>query len=157
MEGERELEERILGIKRVAKGTTGGRRVRLFVGAVVGDRDGHVGIGFGKGMELAVAIGKAQKKAKKEIIEVKRYKNTLPHRVVGKCGGVRIFIRPASPGTGIIACDTVREILELAGVKDALSKSLGRNNWVNIAKATILALSTLRSREEVFRMRGVKE
>jgi small subunit ribosomal protein S5 len=153
---ELEFEERTLGIKRVTKTTKGGKRLRLFVCSAVGDLDSQVGVGFGKAQELANAIKKAQERAKKGMIKVKLRGDTIPHRVIGKCGGAKVLIRPASPGTGIIGCDVVRNILELGGVKDALSKSLGSNNWGNVAKATIDALSKLRTHKEVYKLRNIE-
>ncbi|MBI4722668.1 MAG: 30S ribosomal protein S5 [Candidatus Stahlbacteria bacterium] len=150
-----EFEERTLGIKRVAKTTKGGKQMRLLVCSAVGDSISRVGIGVGKSAEIANSSKKAQEQAKKNMVEVKHHKNTIPHIVMGKCGGARILIRPASPGTGIIACDTVRNILELCGIKDALTKSFGSSSADNLAKATMSALSKLRTREEVFKLRGI--
>lgn len=150
-----EFEERTINIKRIAKATKGGRNIRLLVCSAVGDLDKHVGVGFGKALEVVEAVRKAHLRAKKNMIEVKHRGSTIPHRVIGKCGGAKILIKPASSGTGLIACDTVRNILELGGVKDALTKSLGSNNPANLAKATIDALSKLRTREEVAKLRGV--
>lgn len=152
---ELELEERTLNIKRVAKTTKGGKQLRLLVCSAVGDLQSRVGVGFGKAAEVMDAIRKAQERAKKNMIEVKHRGDTIPHRVMGKCGGVKILIRPAAPGTGIIACDTTRNILELGGIKDALTKSFGSSNPGNLAKATIDALSKLRTREEVAKLRGI--
>ncbi len=152
---ELELEERTLDIKRVAKTVKGGRKLRLSACSAVGDLKSRVGIGFGKAQEVMVAARKARERAGKNLIEVKHNGNTIPHRVLGKCGGAKILIRPASSGTGIIACDTVRNILELGGVRDALTKSLGSNNTRNLAKATIDALLKLRTHEEVIKLRGV--
>ncbi len=150
-----EFAERTLSIKRVAKTTKGGKQMRLLVCSAVGDLQSRVGIGLGKSAEVATGVRKAQEQAKKNMVEVKHHRNTIPHIVTGKCGGARILIRPASPGTGIIACDTVRNILELGGIKDALTKSFGSSNADNLAKATMDALSKLRTREEVFKLRGV--
>jgi len=152
---ELELEERTISIKRVSKVLKGGRDMKLLICSAVGDLNSRVGIGFGKAKEIVEAVRKAKERAKKNMIEVKHYKNTIPHLVFGKCGGAKILIRPASPGTGIIACDSVGSILELGGVKDALTKSLGSSNTGNLAKATIDALSKLRTKEEVFKLRGV--
>ncbi|MDI6840065.1 MAG: 30S ribosomal protein S5 [bacterium] len=152
---ELEVEERTINIKRVAKTLKGGRSIRLLVCSAVGDSFSRVGIGFGKAQEVMEAVRKAKERAKKNMIEVKHRGNTIPHIVSGKCGGAKILIRPASPGTGIIACDPVRIILELGGIKDALTKSLGSSNAGNLAKATINALSKLRTQEEVSKLRGV--
>ena len=153
---ESEFEERTLNIKRVAKTVKGGRKLRLSACSAVGDLKSCVGIGFGKAKEIVEAIRKAKERAEKNMIQVKHRGNTIPHRVMGKCSGAKILIRPASSGTGIIACDTVRNILELGGVRDALTKSLGSNNTGNLAKATIDALSKLRTHEEVAKLRGVQ-
>lgn len=147
------LENRTIEIKRVAKTTKGGKMMRLSACSAVGDMKSKVGIGFGKSQEVASAVKKSQNRAGKNMIEVKLRDNTIPHRVLGKCGAAKVLIRPAVPGTGIIACETVRTILELGGVKDALTKSLGSTNRSNIAKATINALSQLRTFKEVAKMR----
>ena len=150
-----ELENRTIEIKRVAKTTKGGKMMRLAACSAVGDMKSKVGIGFGKSQEVASAVKKSRNRAKKSMIEVKLRDNTIPHRVLGKCGAAKVLIRPAVPGTGIIACETVRTILELGGVKDALAKSLGSANRGNLAKATISALSQLRTFKEVAKMRGL--
>jgi small subunit ribosomal protein S5 len=150
---ELEIEERTLNIKRVAKTTKGGKKMRLLVCSAAGDLNSRVGIGFGKARQIVDGIRKSQERARRNMIEVKHRGDTIPHRVIGKCSGARILIRPAVPGTGIIACDTVRNILELSGIKDALTKSLGSNNPGNLSKATIDALLRLRTREEVLKLR----
>lgn len=145
----------MLSIKRVAKTTKGGKHMRLLVCSAVGDLNSRVGVGFGKADEVVNAVHKAQERAKKNMVVVKKRGTTIPHRVWGKCGGAKILIRPATRGTGIIACDTVRNILELGGIKDALTKSFGSTNAGNLAKATVSALSKLRTLEEVLKLRGV--
>jgi len=155
MDEELGIEERTIGIKRVAKTVKGGRRLRLSACCAAGDKKGEVGVGFGKAQEMLEAIRKATERAKKNMITVKLKGDTIPHRITGKCGGAKILIMPASPGTGIIACEPVRAILELTGIKDVLTKSLGSNNLGNVAKATINALSKLRTREEVMKLRGI--
>jgi small subunit ribosomal protein S5 len=155
MEEELELEERTLSIKRVAKTTKGGRKLRLLACSAVGDLNSQVGVGTGKAQEVTEAVRKANERARKNMIKVKQRGTTIPHQVFGKCGGAKILIRPAAPGTGIIACDIVRNILELGGIKDALTKAFGSHNPNNLAKATIEALSKLRTHEEVFKLRGI--
>ncbi|MCK4352900.1 30S ribosomal protein S5 [candidate division WOR-3 bacterium] len=153
---ETEFEERTINIKRVAKTVKGGKRMRLSVCCAVGDSISKVGIGFGKAKEIVEALRKAKERAQKTMVEIKHRGRTIPHRVLGKCGGAKILIRPASPGTGIIACNTVRVILELGGIKDALTKCFGSTNPMNLSKATINALLQLRTREEIAKLRGLK-
>ncbi len=153
---ESKFEEKTLNIKRVAKTVKGGRKLRLCACSAVGDLESHVGIGFGKAKEIVEAIRKAKERAERNMIEVKHRGTTIPHSVTGKCSGAIILIRPASSGTGLIACDTVRNILELCGIHDALTKSLGSNNTGNLAKATIDALLQLRTRKEVEKLRGIR-
>ena len=150
-----EFANKTVQIKRVSKTTKGGKLMRLAACSVVGDMKSKVGVGFGKSQEVASAVKKSQNKAMKNMIEIKLRENTIPHRVMGKCGASKVFIRPAVPGTGIIACETVRNILELGGVKDALTKTFGSNNRGNVAKATINALSQLRTLKEIAKMRGL--
>ena len=140
---EKQFDERTLHIDRVARVVKGGRRFRFRALVVVGDRKRKVGIGSAKGMDVTSAVTKATEVAKKSFVEVALYKGTLPHEVERKVSGAHILLEPASPGTGLIAGGAVRTILEVAGVKNALSKSLGSSNKTNVAYATIAALDSL--------------
>lgn len=140
---EKPFDERTLQIDRVARVVKGGRRFRFRALVVVGDRKGKVGIGTAKGADVTAAVAKATDIAKKNLIQVIKYKDTLPHDTFAKVSGAKILIKPASPGTGLIAGGVVRSILEVAGVKNALSKSLGSSNKTNVAYATVQALSIL--------------
>lgn len=140
---EKQFDERTLHIDRVARVVKGGRRFRFRALVVVGDRKNRVGIGSAKGADVTAAVTKATEVAKKSFITVSLYKGTLPHEVERKVSGARILLKPASPGTGLIAGGTVRTILEVAGVHNALSKSLGSSNKTNTAYATIDALNNL--------------
>ena len=149
-----ELTEQVVQLNRVAKVVKGGRRFSFSALVVIGDYKGHVGIGFGKANEVPESIQKAVQNGKKNLITVPRIGRTIPYAVTGEFGAARVFLRPASEGTGIIAGPAVRAALELAGVKDVLTKNLGTNNAINILKATINALASLRDAEEVARLRG---
>ncbi len=140
---EKQFDERTLHIDRVARVVKGGRRFRFRALVVVGDRKHKVGIGSAKGTDVTSAVTKATEVAKKSMVEVSLYKGTLPHETERKVSGAHILLKPASPGTGLIAGGAVRTILEVAGVKNALSKSLGSSNKTNIAYATIEALDSL--------------
>jgi small subunit ribosomal protein S5 len=140
---EKQFDERTLHIDRVARVVKGGRRFRFRALVVVGDRKKKVGIGSAKGADVSSAVNKATEVAKKNMIEVSLYKGTLPHEVERKVSGARILLKPASAGTGLIAGGAVRTILEVAGVKNALSKSLGSSNKTNIAYATMDALQSV--------------
>lgn len=140
---EKQFDERVIHIDRVARVVKGGRRFRFRALVVVGDRKGKVGIGMAKGADVTAAVAKATEVAKKHFVKIVRYKDTIPHDVDAKIGGARILIMPASAGTGLIAGGVVRTILEVAGVANALSKSLGSSNKANIAYATIAALESI--------------
>lgn len=142
-EEKKEFDERIVHIDRVARVVKGGRRFRFRALIVMGDHKGRVGIGIAKGADVTAAVTKATEVAKKHLHKVTIYKGTLPHEATGKVGGARILIKPASAGTGLIAGGVVRTILEVAGVSNALSKSLGSSNKANTAYATIAALQSL--------------
>jgi len=143
VEEKKEFDERIVHIDRVARVVKGGRRFRFRALVVVGDHKGKVGIGTAKGADVTAAVTKATEVAKKHTTKIVIYKDTLPHEVEGKVGGARILVKPASAGTGLIAGGVVRTILEVAGVHNVLSKSLGSSNKTNTAYATIEALKTL--------------
>lgn len=140
---EKQFDERIVHIDRVARVVKGGRRFRFRALVVVGDRKHKVGIGIAKGADVTTAVTKATEVAKKHMIKINLYKGTLPHDAEAKVGGASILIKPASPGTGLIAGGVVRTILEVAGVSNVLSKSLGSTNKANTAYATIAALESL--------------
>ena len=140
---EKQFDERTIHIDRVARVVKGGRRFRFRALVVIGDHKGRVGMGIAKGADVTAAVTKATEGAKKNLVKVQLYKDTLPHEVEAKCGGARILIKPASAGTGLIAGGVVRTILEVVGVSNALSKSLGSSNKTNTAYATLAALQLL--------------
>ncbi|HUA13336.1 MAG TPA: 30S ribosomal protein S5 [Candidatus Sulfotelmatobacter sp.] len=145
---EKPYEERTLQIDRVARVVKGGRRFRFRALVVVGDKKGKVGIGSAKGADVTLAINKASDVAKKHMVEISLYNETIPHEVEAKVSGAKLLLMPARPGTGLIAGGAIRSILEVAGVKNALSKSLGSSNKTNTAYATIKALTELVPREK---------
>ena len=151
-----ELKEKVVAINRVAKVVKGGRNFRFSALVVVGDENGHVGAGNGKSTEVPEAIKKAIEDAKKNMIEVSRLDTTIPHEIVGVAGAGKVLLKPAAEGTGVIAGGAVRPILELAGVKDIRTKILGSNNPGNVVRATMKALSELRTAEEIAAIRGKK-
>ncbi len=142
------LTDKLLFINRVSKVVKGGKRLSFSALVVTGDGNGHVGIGVGKAKEVPAAISKAGATAKKNLIKVPLAGVTIPHEIAVKFGATRILLRPAAPGTGIIAGSSARAVLEAAGIKDILSKSLGSSNRINMAKAAMLALSQLKDRQQ---------
>jgi len=151
-----ELVEKVVFINRSAKVVKGGRRFNFSALVVVGDKKGRVGVGLGKAGEVADAIRKGGESARNQMVGVSLKDATIPHEVFSHYCGAKVLLRPASPGTGIIAGKTVRAVLESAGVKDILSKSLGSKNAANVVKATLNALLSLRQREDIYKARGLQ-
>src|SRR3979490_1005917 len=148
--------EKVVFINRCAKDVKGGRRFSFSALIVAGDHDGSVGVGFGKANEVSEAIRKASESARKSMEKVSLHENTIPHETIGEFGGGRVLLRPASPGTGVIAGGGVRAVVEAAGIRDVLAKSLGSSNHANVGKATIAALRALRRRDEILKSRGIR-
>ena len=150
-----ELQERLVAVNRVSKTVKGGRIARFAALMVVGDGNGHVGYGLGKAAEVPEAIRKGIEDAKKNMIEVSLKDTTIPHEVLGAYGAGRVLLKPAAPGTGVIAGKTVRAVVELAGIKNIRAKSLRSNNPTNVIKATFEGLKSLRTVEQVAKIRGI--
>jgi small subunit ribosomal protein S5 len=150
------MEERVVFVNRCSKVVKGGRRFSFSAVVVVGNRDGMVGFGFGKAKEVADAIRKGGDAARKSLFAVNRKGGTIPHEVIGACDGGRVMLKPASPGTGVIAGGGARPVLEAAGIRDVLAKSLGNGNRLNVVKATVAALQQLRSKEQIAAVRNVE-
>jgi len=150
-----EFDERVVNVNRCSKVVKGGRRFSFSALVVVGDHNGRVGYGLGRAKEVADAIRKGGALAKRDMFSVKMTEGTIPHEIIGSYAGGRVLLKPASPGTGVIAGGAARAVLDLAGVKDVLSKSLGSNNHLNVTKATVAALKQLRTAEEVKSLRAM--
>ena len=155
-ESEQEFEEKTIDITRVAKVVKGGRRFGFRVTVVVGDKAGRVGMGMGKARTVPDAIRKASDRAKKDMRRMNLYKGTIPHEIIGKVAGAKVILRPASPGTGVIAGGGVRAVMQAVGVQDILTKSMGSANVLNIVSATMKALDNLKSVEDQAMIRGKK-
>lgn len=152
-----DLKESIVNIRRVTKVVKGGKNSRFSVTVVVGDSDGHVGLGLGKSVEIPEAVRKASEDAKKNLISVPMKGTTIPHRIEGFAGAGRVLLMPAAPGTGVIAGGAARTVLEFAGIKDVRAKSLGSSNAGNVANATLAGLKNLVTIEQVARLRGLSK
>lgn len=151
---EKEFDERVVDITRVAKVAKGGRKFNFRVTMVVGDNNGKVGMGVGKAGTVTDAIAKANKKAHEDMHSISLSGTTIPHEIIGKVSGARVLLKPAAPGTGVVAGGGVRAVVETAGIRDILTKSLGSANILNVVKATFDALSQMRTPEQVAAMRG---
>ena len=154
--GDSELSEKVVFINRSAKVVKGGRRFSFSALVVAGDKKGRVGVGLGKAVEVSEAIRKGGDMAKRRLVHMSLKEATIPHEIICRHGGAKVLLRPASPGTGLIAGKTVRAVLELVGIKDILSKSLGSNNPSNVVKATLSGLQQMRLQEEIYKARGLE-
>lgn len=150
-----DLEERVVHVNRSSKVVKGGRRFSFSALVVVGDRKQHVGYGLGKANEVADAIRKGTELARRNMFEVKMRGKTIPHEITGRHTGARVMMKPAAPGTGVIAGGAMRAVLDLSGIRDVLAKSLGSNDPLNVTKATVDALQKLRTKEEIDAMRSI--
>lgn len=150
-----EFEEKVLFINRCAKVLKGGRKFSFSALILVGDSEGHIGYGFAKANELSDSIRKGAESAKRNVVTIKMKGTTIPHEIIARWDGAVILLKPAPPGTGIIAGSKVRAVLELAGIKDVVAKSLGCNNPINLVHATFKALEQIRMKDECLQMRGV--
>ncbi len=151
-----ESPEKVVQIRRCACVVKGGRRFSFTAMVVVGDKNGRVGWGYGKAVEVPLAVEKAQKNTKRNMIRIPIVETTIPHQIVGRFRSSRVLLLPASPGTGVIAGECVRAVMEMVGISDILTKSFGSNNPINLVKATFDGLQQLRTREDVARLRGVE-
>ncbi|HOO62409.1 MAG TPA: 30S ribosomal protein S5 [Synergistaceae bacterium] len=153
-----DMMERVVSINRVSKVVKGGKRFKFSVLVVVGDGESRVGVGMGKAKEISEAVRKGIDKAKRNMVDLKQVGSTIPHPIIGRFGAARVLLKPAAPGTGVIAGGAVRAIMELGGVKDVLTKVIGRtSNAVNVAHATMQAIETMRTPEEIRRFRGLEK
>jgi len=155
MADEQELEEKVLHINRCTKVLKGGRKFSFSALIVVGDGEGKVGFGFAKANEVSDAIKKGSQAAKKNTFIFEKHKTTIPHEIIIKCDGAEVLLKPAKEGTGVVAGSKIRAVLELAGIKDIVAKSLGSNNPINLVRATIKALQSLCSKEKRLEERGI--
>ena len=155
-EEQKEFEERVVNISRVTKVVKGGRRFRFAVIMIIGNKQGKVGFGAGKALEIPDAINKAIEHAKRNLIEIPVKKSTIPHEVTGIAGASRVFLKPSSEGTGVVAGGAVRTIFELAGINDILAKSIGSSTVINVVRATFDGLAKLTTLEKVAKLRGKK-
>jgi small subunit ribosomal protein S5 len=151
-----ELVETVVKIKPVAKATKGGRKRSFAALVVVGDRNGKVGYGYGKAKEVPLAIDKGSKEARKNMVRISLRGRTIPHTVVGRFGAAKVFLKPASEGTGVISGSTVRAVVEAAGIQDILTKARGTTNPVNLVKAVMQGLTSLRDKKTIEKLRGVR-
>lgn len=150
------LKDYVVRVNRTAKVVKGGRRFGFSALVVMGNQNGKIGMGFGKANEVNIAVEKAKNRAKKSLATIARAKDTIPHQTIGECGASKIVMMPAAPGTGVIAGASVRAVIEAAGIKDILTKAYGSTNSVNLTKAALEGLKSLRTKEEVLALRGIQ-